>query len=69
MLRSAVVLIGVATLVLLCGLGCDDVDHPQNGPNAPCTRNKDCRHELRCIDGVCLDPDVGLPSSDAGADG
>jgi len=69
--RSVVVLIGVATLVLLCGPGCGDVDHPESGPNAPCTRSKDCRHELRCVDGVCLDPDAPPPSEvarDAGAD-
>lgn len=48
----------VVMLGLLGSLGCDDVDHPEYGLNAPCTRSKDCRDELRCIDGVCADPDA-----------
>ena len=57
-------------LVLFVGPGCDGVDHPQYGPNAPCTRNKDCRHGLACVDGVCRDPDapdeIVAPGPDAG---
>lgn len=64
-------LLGVAGLR---GPGCggDDAAH---GPNAPCTRSKDCTPGLLCVNGVCEDPvpdassadgEGGLVDSDAG---
>lgn len=69
---------GLGTLVVVLGLvrdpGCSSVDDPSGGPNAPCTRSKDCRDDLVCSEGVCRDldaPDGSLPEPppDAGRDG
>jgi hypothetical protein len=46
--------------------GCGSVDSSSSGPNAPCTRSKDCRDGLTCERGVCSGPD--LPERDAGVD-
>ena len=51
--------------------GCGGEDHPENGPNAPCTRKDDCKERLTCSEGVCKEPDAGssnLPVADASAD-
>ncbi|MEO7112336.1 MAG: hypothetical protein ABI183_17960 [Polyangiaceae bacterium] len=50
---------------LLRGPGCGEVDSPEYGANAPCTRNKDCAHDLACVQGVCVSP---LPEDDASTD-
>lgn len=48
--------------------GCGGVDAPQGGTNAPCTRHSDCKGELRCSEGVCIDPnaDASTSSNDGG---
>lgn len=48
--------------------GCGGVDDPQGGTNAPCTRHSDCRAELKCSEGVCIDPnaDASTPAKDGG---
>lgn len=62
-----------SALVLLLGLardpgGCGDVDDPEGGSNAPCTRSKDCKHGLVCSEGVCRERDSGATAiADAGA--
>lgn len=38
--------------------GCGDVDDPNGGTNAPCTRNSDCKSGLSCSAGVCTDPNA-----------
>jgi hypothetical protein len=47
--------------------GCGGTDSPSSGPNAPCTRTKDCGATLVCREGVCTDADAGavtaLPDS------
>ena len=45
--------------------GCGESDYPSNGPNAPCTRSKDCSAGLTGIVGVCTDPDASAFSPDA----
>ena len=47
---------------------CGDVDSTSSGPNAPCTRDRDCRDGLVCGHGVCVDPDAGV-TGDGGGDG
>ena len=39
--------------------GCGGTDSPSSGPNAPCTRTKDCGGNLVCREGVCTDADSG----------
>jgi hypothetical protein len=47
--------------------GCGGADSPSSGPNAPCTRSKDCGSGLVCAEGVCTEPDSGAtPPSDGG---
>jgi hypothetical protein len=48
--------------------GCGGVDAPQNGTNAPCTRNSDCKGDLTCSEGVCVDPNAEPtpPAKDGG---
>jgi hypothetical protein len=55
------------TLGLSHDPSCGGVDSPTSGPNAPCTRDKDCRDGLVCSGGVCAVPDAG-PADDGGAD-
>jgi len=57
-------LLGVAGLR---GPGCggDDVAH---GPNAPCTRAKDCEPGLLCVSGVCEEPVPDASAADGDAD-
>jgi hypothetical protein len=43
--------------------GCGGSDSPESGPNAPCTRTKDCGGNLVCTEGVCTDPDSGTGSA------
>ena len=54
---------GSIVAVMLLGLwldpGCNNVDDPHGGPNAPCTRSDDCMHGLTCAGGVCQGPDSG----------
>lgn len=64
MLRQAVAL--SLALGILRGPGCGDVDSPSNGPNAPCTRDRDCREPLVCAQGVCVTADSGAGADDAG---
>lgn len=56
---------------LMRGPGCGEVDSPEYGANAPCTRDKDCAGDLACVQGVCVPPSVGNDASindDAAAD-
>jgi len=39
--------------------GCGGSDSPESGPNAPCTRTKDCAGNLVCTEGVCTEADSG----------
>jgi len=39
--------------------GCGGADSPSSGPNAPCTRTKDCGGDLVCMEGVCTEADSG----------
>jgi hypothetical protein len=39
--------------------GCGGADSPSSGPNAPCTRTKDCGGDLVCTEGVCTQADSG----------
>lgn len=47
--------------------GCGGDDTP-GGPNAPCTRPKDCANGLVCSEGVCTAPDSGVAAGDSGSD-
>jgi hypothetical protein len=64
---------GIALVVVVLGVvrdpGCNSVDDPSGGPNAPCTRSNDCAKGLVCSEGVCRDPNApdGSPV-DAGTD-
>jgi hypothetical protein len=44
--------------------GCSGVDDPKGAKNAPCTRNSDCRADLTCSEGVCVD--TSTPAGDGG---
>lgn len=69
-----------SVVVLLCGSlawgsiglgrdpGCGGADSPSGGPNAPCTRSKDCGGNLVCAEGVCTEPDAGITLPDSGRD-
>jgi hypothetical protein len=47
--------------------GCNSVDDPTGGANAPCTRSNDCVKGLVCSEGVCRDPNAPPPKeTDAG---
>jgi hypothetical protein len=46
--------------------GCGGTDSPSSGPNAPCTRSKDCSANLVCAEGVCSEPDSGATPPDSG---
>lgn len=48
--------------------GCGGADSPSSGPNAPCTRTKDCGGDLVCTEGVCTEPDAGIALPDSGRD-
>ena len=48
--------------------GCNGTDTPSSGPNAPCTRDKDCSGTLLCSQGVCTDPDASSKPPDGGSD-
>ncbi len=46
--------------------GCGGVGDGDGTVNAPCTRDKDCRQGLSCVEGVCTSPDSGTePPKDA----
>jgi len=61
-IRNAVVAIALASFSAF-GFGrdpgCGGADSPSSGPNAPCTRTKDCGGDLVCMEGVCTEPDSG----------
>ena len=71
MLRQSAFAVIALGLGLSRDPGCSGVDDPQGGTNAPCTRNADCRGDLRCSEGVCvdptIDPDAATPVRDSGA--
>lgn len=46
--------------------GCSGVDDPQGGKNAPCTRDSDCKAELECSQGVCVDTSTPPEPVDGG---
>ena len=46
--------------------GCGGSDSPESGPNAPCTRTKDCGGNLVCTEGVCTEADSGTAVPDSG---
>jgi hypothetical protein len=54
---------GTIIVGLLRGPGCGEVDSPENGANAPCTRNFDCVSGLVCDQGVCVPPPIGDAST------
>jgi len=44
-------------------------DTPAGGPNAPCTRPKDCADGLTCTpEGFCVSPEAGTSDAASGAD-
>lgn len=61
-----------ALVALALGLArepaCGDPGDPPGGPNAPCTRERDCTAGLTCVGGVCTGADAALPVVDAGPD-
>jgi hypothetical protein len=63
----ALVIKGLALATIFVGLlrgpGCGEVDSPEYGANAPCTRNKDCAGDLACVQGVCVSPSQGDDAS------
>jgi hypothetical protein len=69
---AAFALISLGSLDALGGLGarrdpgCGGADSPSSGPNAPCTRSKDCTGALVCTEGVCTEPDSGVTPPDGG---
>lgn len=79
----ALVIKGLAIATIFVGLlrgpGCGEVGSPDNGANAPCTRNADCAAELACVQGVCVPPsayddastndDASIDAADADAAG
>jgi hypothetical protein len=75
--KTAVVLVSVAVAwgALARDPGCGGADSPSSGPNAPCTRSKDCSAGLVCEEGVCTERDAGAvdasthPPVDASDDG
>lgn len=46
--------------------GCGSGKESSSGPNAPCTRERDCRKGLVCAKGVCVSVDE---LEDAGSEG
>lgn len=46
---------------------CGGVDSTSRGPNAPCTRDRDCNDGLTCAHGVCVEPDAAA-ASDGGSE-
>jgi hypothetical protein len=60
-LTAATILVGI-----LRGPGCGEATSPENGANAPCTRDTDCVSSLVCAQGVCVPPPP--PDSDASID-
>lgn len=42
------------------GGGCGGDGDGDGRVNAPCTRDRDCRHGLSCAEGVCREPDAGV---------
>ena len=64
MLRSSAVASALALVALGLvsrepGGGCDGDGDGDGRVNAPCTRDRDCRHALTCDQGVCREPDAG----------
>ncbi len=65
-------LFGIAGISLSFGRdpgGCGGVDEHSGTVNAPCTRDKDCKTDLVCREGVCADLDAGPPRDAAPPDG
>lgn len=65
-MTRAAILVGL--LVAAHDPSCGGTDAPPSGPNAPCTRDHDCRDGLVCARGVCADSTVGDAGDDAHAD-
>lgn len=68
MLRSSFVASASAFALVAFGLarepgGCGGDGDGDGRVNAPCTRDRDCRRELSCVEGVCTAPDAGSVSS------
>jgi hypothetical protein len=63
--RSGAVIAAFVALGLSQDPGCGGGGDPPRGPNAPCTRQKDCSAGLVCAEGVCTEPDSGV--TDAGS--
>ena len=57
--------LAVALLALAREPGCGGVDSTENGPGAPCTRDKDCTTGS-CVHGVCAGADAGAPDDGGG---
>lgn len=55
----------VAAVAFGLARDCGAQDNPPSGPNAPCTRTKDCSAGLVCTAGVCEDPDASTAPIDA----
>ena len=68
MVRNVVAfgLVSLGALALGRDPGCGGADSPSSGPNAPCTRSKDCSGGLVCAEGVCTEPDAGVAPPDGG---
>lgn len=64
MVRSALTTFSLVAIGLARDPGCGDVEHPNGGPNAPCTRQADCSGDLVCAEGVCTGPDSPKDASD-----
>lgn len=61
----------VLLVVALGGLGDPScgTDTPPGGPNAPCTRPKDCGEGLTCTpEGFCVSPEAGTSDVANGVD-
>lgn len=64
MVRAAAFAFVALALGLSREPGCSGVDDPQGGKNAPCTRNSDCKSDLQCSEGVCVDTSApGTPAT------
>ncbi len=60
---------GLVTAVLGLGRepgGCSGGGESEGIVNAPCTRDKDCRRALSCVEGVCTSPDAPPAPADGG---
>lgn len=55
--------LALAMLALGVVAGCEGLDGPDGGPNAPCTRSSHCAGGLVCLEGVCGEHDAGADAS------